>query len=155
MTGTNFSSWYNQVSGAFLAEFSLPFAFAGTGAFSSPLSADDNTTAERIQIRRIDASGLVTGVIVDNSVAVFSQGASATPMAANTVTKAAIAYALNDCNLAQGGLIGATDTAATMPTPTQLQIGNGAGLNYLCGHIKRIAYYAVRMPNADLQRLTT
>ena len=156
MTGTNFSSWYNQISGAFLAEFSLPFNATGGAGLNAILSADDNTTAERIQVRRQDVSGLIAGVIVDNSVSVFGQGVAGAPViAANTVTKAAIAYALNDCNLAQGGLIGATDTAATMPTPTQLQIGNGAGLNYLCGHIKRIAYYAVRMSNADLQRLTT
>jgi hypothetical protein len=41
-----------------------------------------------------------------------------------------------------------------VPTVSQLSIGTSPGLSALNGHIRQIAYFNTRLPNAQLQALT-
>jgi hypothetical protein len=147
MTGTAFSSWYAASAGTFVAEFDV-LAASGTRGI---VSADNAATSERIWLY---SSG------TDPKVAVTDGGTAQADIdvgtiAANTIYKLGISYALNDiAGCLNGGTVG-TDTSATMPTPTQLRIGADATPNYLNGHLRRIRFYNVAKSDADLQALTT
>ena len=120
-------------------------------------SLDNNTASERIQLRRVNSgSGAPSTVIVDGGVVQANIGLTGvTWPAADDNRKMIVAYTLNDAMPAHNGVLGSGDPAVTLPTPTQLQIGNGAGIGTLNGYIKRVAYWNTRLPNATLQSHTT
>ena len=148
MTGTNFSSWYNQTQGTFVvsADTAKPTTLA---AVSEIISANDNTTNNRITTRF--ASSTVDGIVVVSGAAV---AAISTAYTAGAVTKIALGSAANDFAFAVAGSLIGTDTAGAMPAVTKLDIGNLTGFNFLNGHIRQITYYNTRLPNATLQVLT-
>lgn len=149
MTGTNFSSWYNQSAGTFIAEFDV-LAASGTRGI---LAADNNTTAEMIQLYGSGTDPKVT--ITDNSV--VQADLDVGTIAANTTYKLGVSYALNDIAAClNGGTVG-TDTAATLPTPTQLRIGteSATAANILDGHVRRVQFFNIAKSDAELQALTT
>jgi hypothetical protein len=151
MTGTNFSSWYNQSEGTFVVD-SLRGAIT-TAAYM--LTASDNTTAEYTGLL-FTTSQRASSIVVDGSVTQVNLVSAANAAPTNTQSKATIAYKLNDSNMAVNGTALTDDTACTMPTVNRLYIGsdvNGGSL-YLNGHIRAIAYYNTRLPNTQLQTLT-
>ena len=159
MTGTNFSSWYNQSEGTFVASaLDQNTAPSGAGGY---FAAGDSTlafgSAETIYATRSRLVGAASfGTIIDGGVNQANLGNIVIP---NGVSNVALAYKLNNANMAANGAVGTDDTSCTMPTPTSLSIGslasgwNGAGA-YINGHIRQIAYYNTRLPNATLQVLT-
>jgi hypothetical protein len=68
----------------------------------------------------------------------------------------AIAYKASDFAVTSNGSAPATQTSGSVPTGVnQMQIGSAVGgSEFLCGTIRRIAYYPVRLPNSTLQALT-
>jgi hypothetical protein len=150
MTGSNFSSWYNQLGGTFVAEFDV---FA-TGAIRVVSCADNATSTEVIQLW-VDGARQPRMLVQDNNVTQFSGSVIAT-ITAGTVNKFGISYALNDfAGCSNGGTV-ITDTAGTLPTPTQLRLGtDGTSTTILTGHLRRIRFYNVAKSDADLQALTT
>jgi hypothetical protein len=149
MTGTNFSNWYNQTAGTFVAEFDLLNATGTRGI----LSADNNATAESIRLYGSGTDPKVT--IIDNSVTQADLDLGT--IAANTNYKLGVAYAVNDIAAClNGGTVG-LDTAATLPTPTQLRIGAESATiaNNLDGHVRRIQFFNTAKSDAELQALTT
>jgi hypothetical protein len=153
MTGTNFSSWYNQSSGSMFVEFSLSQPASGGNQFL--VRASDNTYNNSVA-DNINATGFFA--LATASGGVFDGVATATiAVSANTITKACGAYATNDLAACKDGGAVATDSSATIPTGlTRFDIGSDhAGLNRVkAGYIRRIAYYPVRATNAQLQALT-
>ena len=148
VSGAAFSSWYNASEGTFLAHFRR----RRTDNTARVLSANNNTTAEVIELAA-DTVGKFN--VTDggaSQVALFR-----TPFTANTETKLAGAFKLNDCNIGMGGSIGTTDTTATMPTVDRLFIGRDAGAVpvYLDGHVKIVKFYDARKTDTQLQALTT
>ena len=142
MTGTNFSSWFNNAEGTVYVE-SVP-ALSGTNGF---FAINDNTnnnainaywsTNPQFQIRTNNVSE-----------ATISKSASA-PF------KLAGAYKVNDIATTVNGDSVSTDTSATIPVVTQMRIGQtGSGVNSTNGTIRKIAYYPQRLTNAQLQALT-
>jgi hypothetical protein len=153
MTGTNFSSWYNQSEGTLFVQGVIPFV--GGSSFPSFASVDDGTSNEAIEWSMWDASSdSVRFVVWDGGV---NQASIATgTYAANTPLNLAGAYKVNDFAASYNGANAVTDTAGTLPTVTLLRIGqNRAAGNPLNGHIKKIAYYPIRLANAQLQAITT
>ena len=146
MTGTNFSSWYNQAGGSAVVQFDL-IAVSGTRPI---ISFDDNTANERIEL-------YATGT--DLRMKVTDGGATQVDMsigtvAANTTYKAAIAWAANDfAGCLNGGTV-ATDSSGALPTPDRLRIGSDQAGNFQCGHDKTLQAFALRLPNATLQGMT-
>ena len=143
MTGTNFSSWYNQTQGTFVA------------------GAD---TAQAAANRILEASGGASARVVDLLVAVgpflqmyngttsFNASGSVT---LNTPFKAVGAYKTANYGLALNGGTVAANTDALVNTANALQIGRfSSSILYLNGHIRFITYYNTRLPNATLQALT-
>jgi hypothetical protein len=153
MTGTNFSSWYNQSSGSMFVEFSLSQPASGGNQFL--VRASDNSYNNAV-VDNVASTGFVQ--LVTASGGVFDGSASAAvAVSANTNTKFCGAYATNDIAACKDGGTVATDTSATIPTAlTRFDIGSDhAGVNRVkAGYIRRIAYYPVRLANTTLQALT-
>jgi hypothetical protein len=151
MTGTNFSSWYNQSEGTFVEDFSF-FASADTVNSKAFFAVSDGTTNNRIygNLNSLSvpfvfiAAGGVTQANISTIVAVTN----------NAVAKVASGYKLNDFAAVLNGGAVTTDTSGTVPTVDRLGIGNLNNFSQINGHIRQIAYYNTRLPNATLQTLT-
>jgi hypothetical protein len=149
MTGTNFSSWYNQAGGTVYSEASTFDASTIRSAFS----ASDGTTTFRV----LTAHGTGARGFVANSGTQMTQAIASVAFSSNTFSKISMAYAVNNGNVAANGTLGTLDTAMTIPVVTQLQIGSQTGsvTQTLNGTIKKIAYYPLRVTDAQLQALTS
>ena len=150
MTGTNFSSWYNQSEGTFVAsaDTAKPPSVATANFIAI---ASDGTQNERVQ-NVIDTSNVTAGVIDGN----VSQANFTNAYTLNQILNSAIAYKVNDFAASFNGGTVATDTSGTIPTVNRMTLGSSwDGANFfLNGHIRSIAYYNTRLPNAQLQALT-
>lgn len=148
MTGTDFSSWFNATEGTFLA-YARRMRTSDVGRIAS---ANDNTASESIDI---GASTTGQFIVTDGGSAL----ATITPgtVTANTAFKIAGAFKLNDVQAALGGTLGTADSSVTMPTVNQLMIGQQAGASpvYLNGTVAMLKFWATRLPNDQLQALTT
>lgn len=146
MTGTNFSSWYNQPQGTLVADFTLDIGIASLSGRIAGLGDAFGTN------RVVDLYS-TTAWVSYNGTNTISSGVTATT--SNTPVKIAAAYATGSYALSANGATAATDATALVNTATQLTIGRfPAGSNWLNGHIRQIAYYNTRLPNAQLQTLT-
>ena len=150
MTGTNFSSWYNQSEGTFVC--SADTADANTANRSIYYASNAGSTdivygvAGTLRTIRVLVSGGETG------------GASAGAFTNNVPAKTAGAYKVNDFAASFNGGTVATDTVGAVPTTVdRLTIGTNTALQsllYLNGHVRSIAYYNTRLPNTTLRALT-
>lgn len=144
ITGTNFSDWYNQTEGTFVAEASTfkPTSVVNT---ANIMLAWDGTANERIILRFLTANA--DGVVVDNNVV---QVQLFQAYSVNATEKLAFAYKINDFAFARNGSLVGTDAGGMLPTVDRLILG-APELN---GHIRRLTYYPARLSNALLQSLT-
>ena len=148
MTGTNFSSWYNQSEGTFVSQAGSFGLGVGSAAFIG--HASDGTTNEYIDVGRYQPT--LNVIINDGGV---SQANLPVGGAANgTVRSLAVAYKVNDFAASVNGATPVTDTSGTIPTVNRLAIGSEGLAYFLNGHIRTIAYFNTRLPNAQLQTLT-
>jgi hypothetical protein len=146
MTGTNFSTWYNQAAGTFVVDADKLSAIG----FSYVLLANDSTNNERFGVYQSNTT--VAGFISAGGATQMEIISS--PIAANVPFKAAVAATANSGNFSFNGNIGITDTSLTMPSPNRLDIGCFGSGSQLNGHLRAIAYYNTRLPNTQLQTLT-
>jgi hypothetical protein len=148
MTGTNFSSWYNQSEGSFVVNVNT----FGSGSNRFALGVSDGFNSERIVMFATTASAF-RYIVTDGNVA--QADITLGGMNVNVVNKIACAYQANSFNSALNGTLGSEDTAGTLPTPNKLFIGlDATGSSPINGHIRSIAYYNTRLPNATLVSLT-
>ena len=147
MTGTNFSSWYNQTQGTFVANSEC--GGISTAAFVA--QAGVVGSGDYIDVLRLQPT--TKYLVVDNSVQQVAIDLGVTP-AAGVFNKSAVTYRVNDFAAAINGGAVLTDSVGDVPTPDRFFIGNSDGAYFLNGHIASIAYYNTRLPNATLQSLT-
>lgn len=144
MTGVNFSSWYNQSEGTLYMEASTgPIA----GRFWAQIS--DNSTSNRIQFNTNPGMLVITTGT--------TQAALGSDLnVRNTFYKSAGTYKVNDIAFSRNGSAAVTDTSATIPVVSQVNIGSTFGPNeFLNSTIKKIAYYPFRLTDSQLQALTS
>ena len=142
------TGWLDAGGGTLFVEATSPNISGYSGGV---LGINDGTTNERILIYR-ETTDVWQAFAADGGSTVVN--ASFGSWAAATSSKAALAYALNDFAFVRdGGTVG-TDNTASVPTVTQLEVGTSLGDNQPYGPIRRMAYYAVRLPDATLQELT-
>jgi hypothetical protein len=152
MTGTNFSSWYNQSEGTFATQVSL------LNISSGHLLTAFQGYSDLMRIRPL--SSIPTANITVGGVSQFdstSQG-SLSAITTNEIFSSALAYKQNDTSFAAKGVSVSTDTSVNLvAAPSRLAIGSldNSGSGNMSGHIRQIAYYNTRLPNATLQALTT
>ena len=148
MTGTNFSSWYNQGEGSLYTEC----ATLSTAYNGSVVTASDGTLNNRVVIRAMDTSSRSVSIGVVSAAAQWSTIFTSQTTA---MTKFAVGYRVNDIAFTRNGATPVTDTSALIPTVNQLRIGaDGDGSVIVNGHIRRISYYPLRLTDAQLQALT-
>jgi hypothetical protein len=147
VTGTNFSSWYNQTEGTMVAAFS---SFAAATNSQSVYAVSNGSALTRW------SADLSTGVQHNVSVTTSQASITVGTFATNTIYKSAFGVKLNSMQAAVNNVQGTEDTVGTMPTVNRLSIGSSAGANnnFLVGHIRSLTYYPTRLTNAELQALT-
>ena len=151
MTGTNFSSWYNQSEGSFFAEWTL-----GQDTTSASIyQADDGTNANLMRLRYGTAGTSNDTAVLVGSVAQCALSTT-TQQTLNTTYKNAMAYKVNDFARSASGAAVLTDNSGTLPTATQFGIGrNQSASEQPNCHIRRIAYYSRRLSDAELQGISS
>jgi hypothetical protein len=145
MTGTNFSSWYNPVEGTLIANV-VP-----TNSIAS------NTRAATIT----DGTNRVVDIYIDTTVwRSFNGTTNVTPASSTAVLNSTVnfasAYKSGDYAAAMNGSAVGTAATAGVQSSNKLTIGANitSSAGFLNGHIRSIAYYNTRLPNAQLQTLT-
>ena len=148
MTGTNFSSWYNATEGTLYAEFQ---ALNAPNNASAVVAITDGTTNNYIYIGTRAGSAVFGSNSRDSGGSVVSIGSFG---ASNTnLQKSILAYKINDYASTFNAAAVATGTN-TVPTVDRLNVAALTSGNRILGHIRRIAYYPVRLSNDQLQALT-
>ena len=148
MTGTNFSSWYNQDQGTLVA--TTPSGIVTTATANQSYFGVSTSTLS-------SAIGTGNGFKYGNgspstNTRLFVIAASATQLDNNSATNAskiAFAYATNNFALARGQSL-STDTSGDVPAGMDTFTIRGVGSQ----SYSRLAYYPVRLPDAQLQALT-
>lgn len=146
ITGTNFSSFYNQGAGTLIVEGTINVT---GGTF---ISLSDGTSNNRITLR---PSGSSKSVITTGGVA---QATLTGPAASvGVVQKLAVAFDATGATLVVDGAVAASSGAITVPTVDRMIIGDGASGSgaAINGHIRRIAYYPTKLSDAKMIEYTT
>jgi hypothetical protein len=141
MTGLNFSSWFNNAEGTLYGEASTPSTLV-------TVNIEDNSGNNFIGIRHRAVSGEF-GRVVDNSIA---QASFTSTFTSNS--KVVIAYKVNDFAGSVNSALPLTDSSGVVPVVSRALIGATASAVFN-GTIKKLAYYPVRLPNAELQEMTS
>jgi hypothetical protein len=147
ITAPLFAPWYNQTQGTFVAN-STPMVITGDRGV---LSANDGTGNNNVDIRASSAPSAVAGVGGVTQAVITLAGA-----AVGVSSRLAFAYQVNNFAATRDGGAVSADTSGTVPTVTQMQIGNliGSTAFALNGHIRSIQFYPVRLADFQLQALT-
>jgi hypothetical protein len=148
MTGTNFSSWFNNAEGTIYTD---AVANGLTGA-NMIAAITDGTTNNVIQHFYASGNILRAGVITSGTtVSDLSLGS----VSANIVYKMASAYQVNNYALSVNSGTATTDTNGVLPIVNTIGIGNRNAVFQLNGTIKKLSYFPRRLPNAELQEMTS
>lgn len=144
MTGTNFSSWWNNSEGAFKVQAQCLNAAQATTFHI--ISANDGTGTN--ETRLTFNSGLMYGVVASggSNVAVLS-----TAITAANVNKEVLAYKVDSFASSVNGAAPATDSAGAVPVSLNTLIFGASSTNtfYLNGWIGKVFYYPQRLINAE------
>ena len=145
MSGTNFSSWYNQTEGTFVAYTS------STAASARSLTASAGAVANQLYLQGAVATSIAFNVFTASA---FVAQLGSLP--ASALKKVAGAYKVNDFAASVDGGAVATDTSGALATYDRLNLGaNALGTGgFLNGHIRSITYYNTRLSNTTIQVLT-
>ena len=145
MTGTNFSSWYNQSEGSWFVNYEATFGKEDTTVFT--FNASNNNR--------------IFSYTANNRVQFKYGGPTVNSNRATTTNDYAKAVMFYESDGTFGGSFEGTavvSAAGTPNTATELNLapfpGAGGALQSSTSHISRIAYYPVRLPDATLQALT-
>lgn len=150
MTGTNFSSWYNQSEGTFFVSSDYTLVVGGNYRFD----VTDGTSSNQMRLRSAPSGSTQSRFeLTTSGVAQTTLSPSTTNPALN---KDAIAYKLDDAAAVVNAGTAGVDTSLTPATMNQMAIGaTRLGASPINGHIQRIAYYNRRLTNAELQGITS
>ena len=153
ITGSNFSSFYNQLEGTMFVNSTTNAKHGGSNSFPRILSVSDGTNNNQMETYyRVLSPYTDAGYLITNA------GASQAQFDTNDNRNGqsiAFGYASNNFPLVIGGTVVATDTSGTVPTVSRLGLGvRGDGGTLLNGTIKRFCYFPTRLANNTLQSIT-
>jgi hypothetical protein len=146
MSGSNFSTWYNQSQGTIVANVST-FAPTGSTILSFQDAAGSANNRNQLNVYSPFSATVVGGVTQAN----IGTNASTTP-------NMAYAYSTNNFAACANGAAVAVDSTGTVPTTLayatlgRWDFGSAASLN---GHIRSITFYPYRLADFQLQALTS
>lgn len=144
---TNFATLYRQDAYSVFSEF-----YGQAVGTCTIFDLHDSTTNNRIYLESVNGVltfNIVTGGVAQCAIALGS-------VVTDTLYKVTSAWALNDVAVSINGATAATDTNVTLPTVTRASLGcNYAGANQMNAELARLTGYATRLPNIELQGLST
>ncbi len=152
ITGSNFSSWYNQTEGTVFTNCSINYTVPGS-LFPLVSSLNDGTSNNRIE------NGFLTASLAGYEISASgSAQVGMYPNASSALTRRlATTYQLNNFAASVNGGSVSTDTSGIVPTVNQLRIGDPVtGVTQaLNGPIRRLTYFNRRLANSELQLLSS
>jgi hypothetical protein len=151
MTGTNFSSWYNNGQGTLYSEVAV---YNTSAAAMCVATLSDGTTNNRMELRPVSAAGSVNSrlfVVTSNSAQADIQTGTTV---VNTFQKISAIVQTSNFILSVAGASGTAVTTGQIPVVNQLTIGNSPATLPLNGRIKKLAYYSQVVTQVQNQALT-
>jgi hypothetical protein len=147
ITGSNFSSWYNQTEGTMFSDA----IFSNTTSYSTTFNITSGTSAERFRTLQWNDGTSRIMVYTTGGVTVASLNSTGVVGRSKNIG----AYKVNDfAGVANGGSV-LTDTAGALSTLfTFMEIGSTASTFVLNGPIRRLTYWPTRLSDTTLQRVT-
>ena len=149
MTGTNFSSWYNQSESTFYTNYIL---FGLDASYNNPsFYAYENNQNYLAIFGHNPAYGWAQAS--NATAAGISLGGTTTT---NVDYKVSFGVKVNDFAASINGSTVSTDTSGNVPTVSQMFLGKRveASAAHLNGTLKRFTYYPKRLSNTQLQTIT-
>ena len=144
ITGTNFSSFYNQTEGTFFGDVTGPAGFG----FVAHAGSNDNR----------HGFGTASGRPF-TTIAGISTNFGVSPTLVAGGGKVAYGYKANDYGAFGDGVNLPATSPTSVPTGVnEFAIGYRGSFSpnaFLNGHVKRLAYFPVRLPDATLQNITS
>ncbi len=142
MTGTNFSSWFNASEGSLMSLVNS----AASLTIPTIVSLDGGNL--NFIIHRF-ANGVGKSVVRSSGTVVVDMGTQS--YAGTGPYQMCSSYKANDFSFATNGGNFVTDTAGTLPSPSELKIGTyGSSNTYPNGHIAKIMYWPMKLTNAEI-----
>jgi hypothetical protein len=148
ITGKNFSEWYRQDEGTIFSQSDVPKISLGVVYYITETTLDDI-----IGLRGANSGTTVQFLAfsVSRSSNVFVYQISNTDR-----FKGSLAYETDNTIASFNGILSPIDSTVSIPNPTSLQIGKiSTNTRYLNGRISRLTYFPKRLPNSQLQALTS
>lgn len=145
ITGTNFSSWYNQSKGSWFVEAKCPVSPNNQWIFALNPSGTGEDMLYRGSTNALRSLARYRGDVFDTNDAPSGQFNKA--ILGYNLTSQASSY-FNAVSGIYSSISGNTGT------PTSLAFGLTPGNSVLNGHISRLAYYNTRLSNTALEALT-
>ena len=151
ITAPMFAPWYNQTQGTFVVNFDV-LSVANTNQHN--IFSLYTTATNYMRVWLWEGAPTLGRWTVSNVTTQADLTSSA--LSANSVIKNAVTYNLNDFASSYNGAAASTDTSGTVPVGfTQLNLGSFTGVTgIMCGHIRTIQFYPVRLADFQLQALT-
>jgi hypothetical protein len=147
MTGTNFSTWYNPTEGTFFANY-VERAFNVTHQVTT---VSNGTANERISLL-INSTNTLDAAVISGGTDTFGGN---TPTLTAQGYRIGFGYKADNSGVSVNGSAITVDSAVTLPTVSQLNVGARAGSSQILNStISRLSYYPVRLSDSQLQSLT-
>jgi hypothetical protein len=150
MTGVNFSSWYRQDEGTFVAEVQTGPTSALNGVQPYYVLAVRDTNSDAMSVGFDSVSGFWNQVWVGN----VAQASISAASVASSANKIAFKYKVNDFAVSSNGGAVGTDTVGTVPVVNAMQLGQNRVTATGSIYLKRITYYNQALTSANLQAVT-
>ena len=155
ITGKNFSEWYRQDEGTFITKAKYDgfpiIALANRTSFAT-ISTEGTIASWNVWWE----SGNYAAYAVENPQGTYQARMVSGLISINQTKKIASAYKLNDFAFTADGASPTLDTSGTVPSTIRLFIGSLNGSSWLLnGTISQLSYYPKRLPNSQLQTLTS
>lgn len=156
ITGTNFSSWYNQGEGTFITKTASLYNGLQPGKYPFILSVSDGTLGNRITLlnSQVNAPPTVRFEISYNGV--FQGTLAGGIVELGKEYSVATAYKLYSVAMSRDGSVAVTSPYRVPPT-NRLDIGSRTDNNVLMmysGVISQIVYYPRRLTDSEIQEIT-
>ncbi len=146
MTGTNFSSWYNDREGTVLVKYRTPPAYVGS---SDPyLFSIYTDTSNRIAVRHSSTPNIYPAITTLTAAQVTGMSQSA---AFGTINTTVFGFKLDSFDISTSGSAVANDPSGSLPAVTTLSLGsNVSSTNIWNGHILKWAFIPKKLSNTEI-----
>lgn len=153
MTGSNFSSWYNQEEGSVYSEVRLdqkPLSGYYNNNIFNIASGTTNLIEGLVNTDYIPANNTLYNDVQQSAIwnpTVYSFG---------TILKQSISFSTNDIRVSNNSSTVVSDNSGVLPKGfTELHLGSQfQGTSLLRGYMRRFTYYPKKLTNQELQTLT-